>query len=37
MAFRRTSPTPSANTFTNVGAQLYNDGTYFFLPSDPNP
>jgi hypothetical protein len=27
----------SANTFTNVGAQLYNDGTYFFLPSDPNP
>jgi hypothetical protein len=27
----------SGNTFTNVGAQLYNDGTYFFLPSDPNP
>ena len=27
----------SANTFTNVGAQLYNDGTYVFLPSDPNP
>jgi hypothetical protein len=27
----------SANTFTNVGAQLYNDGTYFFLDSDPNP
>jgi hypothetical protein len=27
----------SANTFTNVEAQLYNDGTYFFLPSDPNP
>ena len=27
----------SGNTFTNVGAQLYNDGTYVFLPSDPNP
>jgi hypothetical protein len=26
----------SANTFTNVGPQLYNDGTYFFLSSDPN-
>jgi hypothetical protein len=26
----------SGNTFTNVGAQLYNDGTYFFLSSDPN-
>jgi len=27
----------SGNTFTNVGPQLYNDGTYVFLPSDPNP
>jgi hypothetical protein len=27
----------SGNTFTNVGAQLYNDGTYVFLASDPNP
>src|SRR5215217_498139 len=25
------------NTFTNVGPQLYNDGTYVFLASDPNP
>jgi hypothetical protein len=27
----------SGNTFTNVGPQLYNDGTYVFLASDPNP
>jgi len=27
----------SGNTFTNVGAQLYKDDTYFLLESDPNP
>jgi len=28
--------TPPTNTSTN-GVADYNDGTYFFLPSDPNP
>jgi hypothetical protein len=34
------SNTPPTNTIINTstnGVADYNDGTYFFLPSDPNP
>jgi hypothetical protein len=35
-AYAPAAADPSANTSTN-GVADYNDGTYFFLPSDPNP